>query len=82
MCVMRKNITRKNKILKHLGINIKFYRKKLNLTQEQIAELIDVERSYITAIENGTKSPSIYFIYELSRALNINLKELMDINIE
>jgi len=79
---MRKNITRKNKILKHLGINIKFYRKKLNLTQEQVAELVDVERSYITALEGGTKSPSIYFLYELSHVFNITLKELMDINID
>ena len=31
------------KIRDVLAINLKYYRKKLNLTQEQIAELIDVE---------------------------------------
>ena len=62
--------------------NIKFYRNKLNLTQEEIAEKIDAERSYITALECGNKSPSIYFLYELAKALNIPLKELLDINID
>lgn len=78
---MERNNTKKKKILKHLGINIKFYRKKLNLTQEQVAEQIGAERSYITALESGSKSPSIYFLYELSQALNTTLKELMDIKI-
>ncbi len=81
MNIMRKNITKNKKILKRLGGNVKFYRQKLNLTQEDIAEKLDAERSYITAIECGTKSPSIYFLYELAQALNITLKELMDITI-
>ena len=78
---MNKNPTKTKKILKHLGVNIKFYRQKLNLTQEQVAEKIDAERSYITALECGNKSPSIYFLYELSKALNVSLKDLMDINV-
>ena len=78
---MKKNPAKAKKILKNLGLNIKFYRTKLNLTQEQIAEKIDAERSYITALEGGNKSPSIYFLYELAKALNVSLKELMDINI-
>ena len=78
---MKKNFAKAKKILKNLGLNIKFYRRKLNLTQEQIAEKIDAERSYITALESGNKSPSIYFLYELSKALNISMKDLMDINI-
>lgn len=78
---MKKNQGKKNKILKHLGINIKFYRNKLGLTQEKLSELVSVERSYITALENGSKSPSLYFLYELSEALKINLKDLADIQI-
>lgn len=79
---MKKNPSKNKKILKHLGINIKFYRNKLNITQEQLAELIDAERSYITALECGNKSPSIYFLFELANALNVHIKDLMDINIK
>ncbi len=78
---MKKTQGKKNKILKHLGINIKFYRKKLGLTQEKLAEIVNAERSYITALENGNKSPSLYFLYELAEALNIQMKDLTDIKI-
>ena len=78
---MNKSQSKKNKILKNLGINIKFYRKKLNLTQEKLAEIVNAERSYITALENGAKSPSLYFLYELSQALEIQLRDLVDIKV-
>ena len=79
---MKKNQSINNKILKHLGLNIKYFRKKLNLTQEQVAERIDAERSYITALENGLKSSSIYFLCKLAHSLNTSLKELLDINLD
>ncbi len=78
---MKKNPSKNRKLLKHLGLNIKFYRKKLNLTQEKLAEILDAERSYITALESGNKSPSLYFLQELSEALNVKLKDLTDIKI-
>lgn len=76
---MNKNIAKHKRILKDLGLNIKYHRKKSGLTQEQIAEKLDAERSYITAIENGYKSPSLYFLYELANVLDIKLNELTDI---
>lgn len=79
---MQKNKIKNKKILQRLGLNIKFYRNKLNFTQEKLAEIIDVERSYITAIEIGDKSPSVYCLYMIAKALNTSLNELMDINIE
>lgn len=78
---MKKNPSKNKKLLKHLGLNIKFYRTKLNLTQEKLAEILDAERSYITALENGNKSPSLYFLYELAAALNVQMKDLTDIKI-
>ncbi len=79
---MKKNKIKNKKILKNLGLNIKFFRNKLNITQEQLADILEAERSYITAIECGYKSPSIYFLYELAKVLNTPLKELVDINID
>lgn len=79
---MKKNPSKNRKILKHLGVNIKFYRKKLNITQEKLAEILDAERSYITALEHGNKSPSLYFLNELAEALNVKLKDLTDIKID
>ena len=78
---MKKNDAKSKRILKRLGENVYYFRRKINITQEKLAEQIDAERSYIAAIENGSKSPSIYFLYELSEALNIQLKDLVDIKV-
>lgn len=78
---MQKNQTINRKILKHLGVNIKFYRTKLNLSQETLAFDINVDRTYITAIEQGVKSPSIYCLYLIAQRLGVSLKDLLDINI-
>ena len=78
---MQTNQTIKRKILKHLGINIKFYRTKLNLSQETLAFDVNVDRTYITAIEQGAKSPSIYCLYLIANRLNVSLKDLLDINV-
>lgn len=78
---MQKNQTINRKILKHLGINIKFYRTKLNISQETLAFDVNADRTYITAIEQGVKSPSIYCLYLIAQRLGVSLKELLDINI-
>lgn len=78
---MKKNQTINRKILKHLGVNIKFYRTKLNISQETLAFDVNVDRTYITAIEQGVKSPSIYCLYLIAQRLGVSLKELLDINI-
>lgn len=78
---MQKNQTINRKILKHLGVNIKFYRTKLNISQETLAFDVNVDRTYITAIEQGVKSPSIYCLYLIAQRLGVSLKDLLDINI-
>jgi len=79
---MKKNPSLKNKLLKRLAINIKYRRNLANITQEELANRIGVERSYITAIEIGDKSPSLYCIYLIAKALNTSLKDLTDINLD
>ena len=72
----------KKKILKALGQNVRFYRLKNKISQESLAFQIGVDRTYIGAIEQGLRSPSIYCLYMLSRALNITLKDLAEFSIE
>ena len=70
------------KIIKKIGMNIKYRRCYANISQETLAMDIDVERSYITSIELGDKSPSIYCLYLIAKRLNTTLKDLLDINLE
>ncbi len=63
---------------KLLGKNIKEARKSLNMTQEQLAEKIDVSTVFISQIENGTRKPSLETLYKLSVSLNIKIDTLIN----
>lgn len=40
-------------LYEQFGLNVVFYRKRKKLTQLQLAELVDIDRSHISAIELG-----------------------------
>ncbi len=63
---------------KNLGLNIAFYRKKNKLTQMQLAELLDIDRSHMSAIELANVGVSLDVIFRLCSVLNIKPKELFD----
>ena len=60
------------------GLNIVYYRKKKKLTQLQLAELAEVDRSHISAIELGNVGVSMDVIFKLSEVLEVNPKDLFD----
>ena len=60
-----------------LGKRIKRYRQKAHLTQEQLAERIDVATSTIAHAENGTSKPSLPLLLKVANALNVTLDQLV-----
>ncbi len=60
------------------GLNVVFYRKKRKLTQLQLAELADIDRSHISAIELGKVGVSFDLIFKLCDVLEVEPKELFD----
>ena len=63
---------------KNLGLNIAFYRHKKNLTQMQLSELVDIDRSHMSAIELGKIGVSLDVIFRLCESLELTPKELFD----
>lgn len=49
-----------------------------NLTQEQLAFLCNLDRTYIGTIERGEKSATINTITKIANALHVSLKDLFD----
>lgn len=62
--------------LKTLGRNIKYYRAKLGLTQEDLARLSGVYRSHLAGIESGNLNPAVKTIEKIARALNVSVADL------
>ena len=54
------------------GLRIKELRRKRKLTQEQLAELVNVDIKHISCIERGKNFPSSDLIERLAGALQVN----------
>ncbi len=59
---------------------IKSVRKKRNLTQEQLGELIGVQKSQISKLERNTKNVTIETILKVFSALKANVKFSVEMN--
>jgi putative transcriptional regulator len=55
---------------------IKELRARYNLTQDQLADLVDARRETIGHIEHNMYNPSLILAYKISRALNSTIEEV------
>jgi len=62
----------------YFGEILRAYRFENQLTQEQLSERVDVLRSFISSLENGTRQPSFEMIFRLAKALGITPGKLLD----
>ncbi len=61
-----------------IGNNIKKYRKKNGLTQDELASLIGCTTALIGALESSKmcQGVSVYNLYKISRVLNVSIDKL------
>lgn len=64
--------------VKNFGLRIKFFRNKLNLSQDELAERANLHRTYVGAVERGERNISLNNIFKLANALKIETKELFE----
>ena len=55
---------------------IKEYRKKCGLTQEELADAVDVTRQTVISLENGKYIASLQLAFKLARYFNVSVEEL------
>ncbi|MDE6697566.1 MAG: helix-turn-helix transcriptional regulator [Muribaculaceae bacterium] len=64
-------------ILDLLAFNIKYYRKRLNMSQEKLADRANLHPTYISNIEQGKRNLSIQNVYQIAEALGLSVVELL-----
>ncbi len=64
--------------LDDLGKNIKFYRKAKKLSQNELAEIVDLSREHLACIETGKEYISLRKLFKIADTLEISIKKLMD----
>ena len=61
-----------------LGLNIAYYRKQKRLSQEQLAELINISRTHMSRIETAECAVSLDVVFEICDVLEIKPYKLFD----
>lgn len=64
-------------IIKTFGNNVKYYRVKMELSQEKFAELCDLHRTYISDIECFQRNVSLENIQKIANAIGIEPYKLL-----
>jgi DNA-binding XRE family transcriptional regulator len=67
---------RESKALETLAANMRELRKGLELSQTALAELIEVNQTEVSKLENGRGNPTIILAERLADALGVSLADL------
>lgn len=70
----------KSKLSTKLGLRIKELRTAKNIKQCELADMLNMERSNLTRIENGKQRPTDENLEKIANILNVEIKELFDYN--
>ncbi len=60
-----------------LGSRIAHFRGKLNLSQEQLAERVNLSREYINKIETAARKPTLDTLIDIANALHVSVDDLL-----
>lgn len=65
-----------------VGKRVRELRKKLDISQEELADIVELDRTYITSVECGKRNISIVNIEKLAKALEVSLSEFFNFNFQ
>ena len=60
-----------------LGKRIKSLRLEKGLSQERLANLAEIDRTYFPSIESGKRNVSILILEKIARVLDLSLSDLL-----
>lgn len=64
--------------LKRFGDNVRARREALNLSQEQLAERADLDRTYVSGVERGVRNLSLNSVVRIAKALKTSASGLCE----
>ena len=68
----------KAELLKRFGKNVKLERVKKDLTQEQLAEIMNVSQNYLSSVELGKENMSLAKVLGLAEYLKTDIENLLN----
>jgi len=71
-------ITPVSELSVRFGLKVKELRKSIGITQEELAERVDVSKDYIGLIERGLRSPSLKIMERIANSLGVKITTLFE----
>ena len=68
----------RHQTLTRFGLNVRRRREAIGLSQEALAEKAELDRTYISGIERGTRNPTILSAARVAAALKTSLAQLLN----
>jgi transcriptional regulator with XRE-family HTH domain len=64
-------------LLRTIGLTIRSLRRERGLSQEALADLAHIDRSYMSSVERGLRNISVLNIARIATALDVPLRDLL-----
>ena len=65
-------------IRRRVGLNLRHYREKLGLSQEEFAFECGLHRTYVSGVERGVRNPTVVVLAKLAKALGVPTEKLIE----
>lgn len=70
---------KKNELKKKIGLRIIQLREKKGWSQADLARACGKDRQAVEKLENGKVNPTLYSLYEVAEALELDLQEIVSL---
>ena len=67
----------KEELFRKIGLNIRNLREEKNLSILEFSDAIGIEYNNLIRIEKGRTNPTLWTLYKICEALNIQLKDIV-----
>lgn len=71
-----------NNLYETVSSKLAEYRDKMDLTQEQLAEIVGISQSHYAKLENGQRLPSLKVLQSLSQVFGVKMGDIIEPNKE
>lgn len=74
------NLRRDQEFFKQVGANLQQIRESIGLSQEELANKAEIQRSQVARIERGETNPTLATVKVIADVLEIDIKMLFEFN--
>ena len=74
----KQDIAGRNKLLAGIGKKLAKQRNLLGISQEELADMADLDRTYISGVERGKRNISVFTLKKISDALGMEINKFLE----